>query len=135
MYASLSRTHALYIHACSISEMMHLHIYRPFAVLRRPFSVFVAQICRIVTVSRERTLVMNTKKSSISCDIAGRRSSTSNNNNGSTGTTTTAMERKEVERNRRQHMKSLCAKLASLIPKEHCSSRVYIYFQFQASSP
>ncbi|CAD6203892.1 unnamed protein product [Miscanthus lutarioriparius] len=37
-------------------------------------------------------------------------------------TTTTAMERKEIERNRRLHMKSLCLKLASLIPKEHCSN-------------
>ncbi|KXG39225.1 transcription factor bHLH168 isoform X1 [Sorghum bicolor] len=62
----------------------------------------------------------------------GRRSrSRSNSNNASTGTATTttaaaaaAMERKEIERNRRLHMKSLCLKLASLIPKEeHCSSK------------
>jgi hypothetical protein len=38
------------------------------------------------------------------------------------------MERKEIERNRRLHMKSLCFKLASLIPKEHCSnSKVYMH--------
>ncbi|KQK02309.1 transcription factor bHLH162 [Brachypodium distachyon] len=32
------------------------------------------------------------------------------------------MERKEIERKRRQHMKGLCLKLASLIPKQHYSS-------------
>jgi hypothetical protein len=42
-------------------------------------------------------------------------------NNNSSGTSTAAVERKEIERKRRQHMKSLCLKLASLIPKEHCS--------------
>ncbi|KAF8657066.1 hypothetical protein HU200_060404 [Digitaria exilis] len=52
---------------------------------------------------------------------AGKRSSTSNNSGSSGTTTTAAVERKEIERKRRQHMKSLCAKLASLIPKEHCS--------------
>ncbi|CAO2193284.1 unnamed protein product [Urochloa humidicola] len=31
------------------------------------------------------------------------------------------MERKEIERKRRQQMKGLCVKLASLIPKEHYS--------------
>ncbi|CAO2161823.1 unnamed protein product [Urochloa humidicola] len=31
------------------------------------------------------------------------------------------MERKEIERRRRQQMKGLCVKLASLIPKEHYS--------------
>ncbi|TVU22273.1 hypothetical protein EJB05_31957 [Eragrostis curvula] len=51
----------------------------------------------------------------------GRRSSTSNNS-GSSGTTA-AVERKEIERKRRQHMKNLCSKLASLIPKEHYSSK------------
>uniref|UniRef100_A0ACD5VNH9 Uncharacterized protein n=1 Tax=Avena sativa TaxID=4498 RepID=A0ACD5VNH9_AVESA len=40
--------------------------------------------------------------------------------NGGSGTSTA--ERKEVERERRQHMKELCAKLVSSIPKEHCSS-------------
>lgn len=48
--------------------------------------------------------------------------SSMSNNSGST--TTTAVERKEVERRRRQQMKSLCVKLASLIPKEHYSSKV-----------
>lgn len=40
------------------------------------------------------------------------------------GGTTAArvVERKEAERERRQHMKALCAKLASLIPKEHFSN-------------
>jgi hypothetical protein len=42
-------------------------------------------------------------------------------NNSSSGTSTAAVERKEIERKRRQHMKSLCLKLASLVPKEHCS--------------
>jgi len=42
-------------------------------------------------------------------------------NNNSSGTSTAAVERKEIERNRRQHMKSLCLKLASLIPKQHSS--------------
>jgi len=42
-------------------------------------------------------------------------------NNNSSGTSTAAVERKEIERKRRQHMKSLCLKLASLIPKEHFS--------------
>ncbi|XP_047048688.1 transcription factor bHLH168-like [Lolium rigidum] len=37
-------------------------------------------------------------------------------------TTTAPVERKETEKERRQHMKELYAKLASLIPKEHCSS-------------
>lgn len=40
----------------------------------------------------------------------------------SSGTTTATVERKEVERERRQHMKQLCAKVASLIPKENYSS-------------
>ncbi|KAM3198689.1 hypothetical protein ACQJBY_073701 [Aegilops geniculata] len=39
------------------------------------------------------------------------------------GTTATrVVERKEAERERRQHMKALCAKLTSLIPKEHFSN-------------
>ncbi|XP_062191434.1 transcription factor bHLH168-like [Phragmites australis] len=42
---------------------------------------------------------------------AGRRSSTR----------TMAVERKEIESKRRQHMRSLCFKLASLIPEEHHS--------------
>ena len=42
--------------------------------------------------------------------------------NGGSGATT--VERKEVERERRQNMKELCTKLVSLIPKEHCSSTV-----------
>jgi hypothetical protein len=33
-----------------------------------------------------------------------------------------AVTRKELERRRRQHMKNLCVKLASLIPKEHYST-------------
>jgi hypothetical protein len=41
-------------------------------------------------------------------------------------TTTAPVERKETEKERRQHMKELYAKLASLIPKEHCSSTVSI---------
>lgn len=40
----------------------------------------------------------------------------------STGGMTAAAERKEIERERRQHMKGLCLKLASLIPKENYSS-------------
>lgn len=83
---------------------------------------------------------MNTnKKNSRSGGGTGRRSRSRSNNNGSsstgTGTTTTAttaMERKEIERNRRLHMKSLCSKLASLIPKEHYStnSKVYIVLRY-----
>ncbi|XP_051220271.1 transcription factor bHLH162 [Lolium perenne] len=46
----------------------------------------------------------------------GKRSRT----NGGSGTMT--VDRKEVERERRQHMKELCAQLVSLIPKEHCPS-------------
>ncbi|CAD6211412.1 unnamed protein product [Miscanthus lutarioriparius] len=75
---------------------------------------------------------MNTNKKNSRSGGTGRRSRSRSNNNGSsttttgtgtaTTTTTTAMERKEIERNRRLHMKSLCLKLASLIPKEHCSS-------------
>ncbi|KAF7026634.1 hypothetical protein CFC21_038737 [Triticum aestivum] len=38
------------------------------------------------------------------------------------GTTARVVPRKEAERERRQHMKALCAKLASLIPKEHFSN-------------
>uniref|UniRef100_A0ACD5TS63 Uncharacterized protein n=1 Tax=Avena sativa TaxID=4498 RepID=A0ACD5TS63_AVESA len=48
---------------------------------------------------------------------AGKRSKTS-----SRTTTAATVERKEVERERRQHMKQLCAKLSSLIPKENYSS-------------
>ncbi|KAM0927411.1 hypothetical protein ACQ4PT_002861 [Festuca glaucescens] len=42
----------------------------------------------------------------------------------SSGTTTVVamVERKEVERERRQHMKQLCAKLACLIPKQNYST-------------
>ena len=63
------------------------------------------------------------KKSRSSSDTAtaGKRSSTRSNNSGSSGTTTPAVERKEIERKRRQQMKSLCVKLASLIPKEDYS--------------
>jgi hypothetical protein len=43
-----------------------------------------------------------------------------------TSSTTATVERKDVERARRQHMKQLCAKLASLIPKENYSSTVRI---------
>ncbi|KAG2587465.1 transcription factor bHLH167-like [Panicum virgatum] len=66
---------------------------------------------------------MGAKKSRSSSDTAtaGKRSSTRSNNSGSSGTTTPAVERKEIERKRRQQMKSLCVKLASLIPKEDCS--------------
>lgn len=49
----------------------------------------------------------------------GKRSRTSG---GRTSTTAAMVERKEVERERRQHMKQLCAKLACLIPKENYSS-------------
>ncbi|KAM0839612.1 hypothetical protein ACQ4PT_060208 [Festuca glaucescens] len=49
----------------------------------------------------------------------GKRSMTSG---GTTSTTAAMVERKEVERERRQHMKQLCAKLACLIPKENYSS-------------
>lgn len=49
----------------------------------------------------------------------GKRSRTSSS---TTTTTAATVERKEVERERRQHMKQLCAKLASLIPKENYSS-------------
>ncbi|KAM0927412.1 hypothetical protein ACQ4PT_002861 [Festuca glaucescens] len=38
------------------------------------------------------------------------------------GSSTPTVDRKEVERERRQHMKELCAQLVSLIPKEHCPS-------------
>nr|CAB3476594.1 unnamed protein product [Digitaria exilis] len=63
---------------------------------------------------------MDVKRSSSSSTAAeGRRSSASNNSSGGSP----AVERKEIERKRRQHMKSLCAKLASLIPKEHYSSK------------
>ncbi|CAM0879386.1 unnamed protein product [Alopecurus aequalis] len=48
---------------------------------------------------------------------SGKRSRTS-----SGMTMSATMERKEVERERRKHMKLLCAKLASLIPKENYSS-------------
>uniref|UniRef100_A0A8R7TPV3 BHLH domain-containing protein n=1 Tax=Triticum urartu TaxID=4572 RepID=A0A8R7TPV3_TRIUA len=46
---------------------------------------------------------------------------TGRNRGRTSGGTTAArvVERKEAERERRQHMKALCAKLASLIPKEH----------------
>lgn len=46
----------------------------------------------------------------------------SNNSNGS-GTALAAVERKEIERKRRQEMRRLCVKLASLLPKEQYSSR------------
>nr|CAB3472542.1 unnamed protein product [Digitaria exilis] len=69
---------------------------------------------------------MSAKKSrsSDATAAAGKRSSTSNNSGSSGTTTTAAVERKEIERKRRQHMKSLCAKLASLIPKEQCSRAI-----------
>ncbi|PUZ57672.1 hypothetical protein GQ55_5G448100 [Panicum hallii var. hallii] len=64
---------------------------------------------------------MGAKKSrSSDTATAGKRSSTSNNSSGG-GATTPAVERKEIERKRRQQMKSLCVKLASLIPKEEYS--------------
>ncbi|CAO2204961.1 unnamed protein product [Urochloa humidicola] len=64
---------------------------------------------------------MDMKRSSSSSTAAeGRRTSASNNSDGGGAS---AVERKEIERKRRQHMKSLCAKLASLIPKEHYSSK------------
>ncbi|XP_062206295.1 transcription factor bHLH168-like [Phragmites australis] len=62
------------------------------------------------------------KATKSSSSTAGRRSSGSNNS-GSSGTTA-AVERKEIERKRRQRMKSLSVKLASLIPKEHYSSEL-----------
>ncbi|KAK3163671.1 hypothetical protein QOZ80_1AG0006660 [Eleusine coracana subsp. coracana] len=61
------------------------------------------------------------KNTSNDSAAAGKRIRTSNNS-GSSGTTAT-VERKEIERKRRQHMKNLCAKLVSLIPKEHYSSK------------
>jgi hypothetical protein len=57
-------------------------------------------------------------------EMRAKKSSRSSTSNTSGSTTTTAVERKEIERRRRQQMKSLCAKLASLIPKEHYSSKV-----------
>ncbi|CAO2193283.1 unnamed protein product [Urochloa humidicola] len=62
---------------------------------------------------------MDVKRSSSSSSsrAEGRRSRASNSG------ASAAVERKEIERKRRQHMKSLCAKLASLIPKEHYSSK------------
>ncbi|WVZ71918.1 hypothetical protein U9M48_020447 [Paspalum notatum var. saurae] len=72
---------------------------------------------------------MDVKKrsSSTSCTAAAegnkRRRSASKSNNDSSGISTTVVERKEIERKRRQHMKSLCAKLASLIPKQHYASK------------
>ncbi|KAL6626573.1 hypothetical protein ACP70R_030299 [Stipagrostis hirtigluma subsp. patula] len=65
---------------------------------------------------------MKATKSCSSTAEEGRRSSANNNSSGS-GTTMTAVERKEIERKRRQHMKSLCVRLASLIPKDHYSSK------------
>ncbi|KAG6526158.1 transcription factor bHLH167-like [Zingiber officinale] len=41
------------------------------------------------------------------------------NNIGSHGTSIRKVERKTVEKNRRTHMKKLCSKLSSIIPKEH----------------
>ncbi|KAL6626574.1 hypothetical protein ACP70R_030300 [Stipagrostis hirtigluma subsp. patula] len=68
---------------------------------------------------------METKSNSETAGRAagGRRGSTSNNSGSSGTTAAAAMERKEIERNRRQNMKNLCIKLASLIPKEHYSSK------------
>ena len=40
------------------------------------------------------------------------------------GGTASPMEKKRSERERRQRMKALCEKLASLIPKEHFSNPV-----------
>ncbi|KAJ1282924.1 hypothetical protein BS78_03G088400 [Paspalum vaginatum] len=58
------------------------------------------------------------RSSSTSCTAAqGKRRS------ASSGISSTVVERKEIERTRRQHMKSLCVKLASLIPKEHYASK------------
>ncbi|TVU22265.1 hypothetical protein EJB05_31949 [Eragrostis curvula] len=50
---------------------------------------------------------------------AGGRSSPSNNS----GTATVGVERKEIERKRRQEMRRLCVKLASLLPKEQYTSK------------
>uniref|UniRef100_A0ACD5VEH4 Uncharacterized protein n=1 Tax=Avena sativa TaxID=4498 RepID=A0ACD5VEH4_AVESA len=44
------------------------------------------------------------------------------NSGSGTAAAAATVERKEVERERRQHMKQLCAKLASHIPKENYSS-------------
>ncbi|BAF03702.2 transcription factor bHLH168 isoform X2 [Oryza sativa Japonica Group] len=58
-------------------------------------------------------------------DGGGRRRrsrATSSSGSGASSTAAAAAaERKEMERRRRQDMKGLCVKLASLIPKEHCS--------------
>ncbi|KAL6847738.1 hypothetical protein ACP4OV_021866 [Aristida adscensionis] len=66
------------------------------------------------------------RKSSSSSDAAGdaagggRRSS---RRNTTATAAAAAVERKEIERKRRQQMKGLCVKLASLIPKEHYPSK------------
>ncbi|WVZ71932.1 hypothetical protein U9M48_020460 [Paspalum notatum var. saurae] len=54
---------------------------------------------------------------------AKKKARSSMSSSGGTTTVTTPVDRKEIERRRRQHMKSLCAKLASLIPKEHYTSK------------
>ncbi|PVH39149.1 hypothetical protein PAHAL_5G443700 [Panicum hallii] len=61
------------------------------------------------------------RSSSSSTAAEGRRSSASNSSGG--GASAAGLERKEIERKRRQHMKSLCVKLASLIPEEYYSSK------------
>jgi len=83
-----------------------------------------AETVRLRGFGRDLSMEMGAgKKSRSSSDTAtaGKRSSMRSNNSGSSGTTTPAVERKEIERKRRQQMKSLCVKLASLIPKEDYS--------------
>jgi uncharacterized membrane protein YebE (DUF533 family) len=69
---------------------------------------------------------MDVKRSSSGSSAAeGRRSLASKSNSSGAGASAAkTVARKEIERKRRQHMKSLCVKLASLIPKEHYSSKV-----------
>jgi hypothetical protein len=61
------------------------------------------------------------RRSDTATTAAGRRSSTSNNSGSGSGASV-AVTRKELERRRRQNMKNLCVKLASLIPREHYST-------------
>jgi len=81
-----------------------------------------AETVRLRGFGRDLSMEMGAgKKSRSSSDTAtaGKRSSMRSNSSGTTAAA--AVERKEIERKRRQQMKSLCAKLASLIPKEDYS--------------
>ncbi|GJN06064.1 hypothetical protein PR202_ga23749 [Eleusine coracana subsp. coracana] len=72
--------------------------------------------------SKGEEMEMKAKKNTSNDSAAAGKRIRTSNNSGSSGTTAT-VERKEIERKRRQHMKNLCAKLVSLIPKEHYSSK------------